>query len=108
VGSYSTPHKKNWGNNPVGFNNGNHNNNIDYREISPITGVGKGTSDSKGLASIELLSTNYAIRHTFHLLDSNFPILCVGIIGIDLMKKYNCQIGLKPESYWLKLGPDEL
>jgi len=46
--------------------------------------------------------------HNFHIVASNFPIPCDGIIGIDFLKNYNCQIGLKPENDWLILTPDNL
>jgi len=35
-------------------------------------------------------------------------IPCDGIIGMDFMEKYNCQVDLKPENDLLILRPDNL
>jgi len=59
---------------------------VDCHNITQISGVGEGKINAEGQTSIELILDKYAISHNFHLVTSDFPILCDGIIAIDFIK----------------------
>lgn len=63
---------------------------------------------SHGLASIEIQTNRYIIPHNFHIVDSNFAIPCDGIIGIDFIKKFNCQLDFKQNEDWFIIRPNNL
>lgn len=42
------------------------------------------------------------------MVDSNFSIPCDGIIGIDFIKKFNCQLDFKPSEDWFIIRPQNL
>jgi len=42
------------------------------------------------------------------LVDSNFSIPYDGIIGIDFIKKFNCQLDFKPSEDWFIIRPQNL
>lgn len=59
-------------------------------------------------ASIEIQTNKYIIPHNFHILDNQFPVPCDGILGIDFIKKFNCQLDFKPTEDWLIIRPNNL
>jgi len=77
-------------------------------KIINIQGIGQGVIKSQGTTLIDLQSTKYIIPHEFHLVNSNFSIPCDGIIGIDFIKKFNCQLDFKPSEDWFIIRPQNL
>ena len=73
-----------------------------------IQGINQGLIQSKGLTSLEIQTTKYIIPHNFHIVESTFSIPCDGILGIDFIKKYNCQLDFTPAKYLLIIRPDNL
>jgi len=81
---------------------------IQNEKIINIEGIGQGVIKSQGTTLIELQSTKYIIPHEFHLVNPNFAIPCDGIIGIDFIKKFNCQLDFKPSEDWFIIRPQNL
>jgi len=76
--------------------------------IIDIRGISQEVTKSKWLTSIEIQTTKYIIQHGFHIVDLQFAIPCDGILGIDFIKKYNCQLDFKPSEDWLIIRPNNL
>jgi len=74
-------------------------------EIINIQGIGQRVIKSQGTTSIELQSTKYIIPHEFYLVDSNYSLPCDGIIGIDFIKKINCQLDFKQKQNYYNWHP---
>lgn len=66
--------------------------NVNKSNKTNITGIGQGTIQSIGQASIDLLFDNFIIEHDFQIVHNEFPIPCDGIIGLNFSRKFNCQI----------------
>jgi len=73
-----------------------------------IQGTSQEVTKSKGRTSIEIQTSKYIIPHNFQIVNLEFAILCDGILGIDFIKKYNCQIGSKPSKDWLIIRTNNL
>jgi len=76
--------------------------------IIDIRGISQEVTKFKGLTSIEIQTTKYIIQHGFHIVGLHFAIPCDGILGIDFIKKYNCQLDIKPAENWLIIRPNYL
>lgn len=65
---------------------------IQINDLFPcrISGISKGLISSFGTVESELLIDRYALKHTFHIVDEDFPIPCDGIIGLDFIKRFRC------------------
>lgn len=83
-------------------------NSIQDDSIINIQGISQEIIESKGLTSIELQTDKYIIPHSFHIVNQQFPIPCDGIIGIDFIKKFNCQLDFKPKEDWFIIRPNNL
>jgi len=71
--------------------------------IIDIKGISQEVTKSKKVTSIEIQTTKYIIQHDFHIVDLQFAVPCDGILGIDIIKKYNCQLVFKQSEDWKKL-----
>lgn len=60
-----------------------------------IAGIGQGTIQSIGQASIDLLFD----KHDFQIVHNEFSIPCDGIIGLDFIRKFNCQIDYQNDEF---------
>ena len=68
----------------------------------------QGVRKSQGTTSVELQTKIFIIPHEFHLVDSDFSIPCDWIIGIDFIKKFNCQLDFKPSEDFFIIRPQNL
>lgn len=60
------------------------------------------------MINTEIQTGKFVIPHNFHVVNFEFPIPCDGILGIDFIKKYNCQLDFKPNEDWFILRPNNL
>lgn len=81
-------------------------NNINFSNISNITGVGQGTIQSIGTVDLDIRIQDVLVPHEFHVVPENFPIPCDGIIGIDFIKKYNCVLEFQNNKDWFTIRPN--
>lgn len=63
---------------------------VDRQSAIKIKGVTEGLASSIGTTETQLFVQNYALNHTFHIVDENFPIPSDGILGRDFITKYQC------------------
>jgi len=82
--------------------------NIQDNHIINIQGISQEVTKSKGLTSIEVQTSKYIIQHDFHIVNMQFAVPCDGILGIDFIKRYNCQLDFKPSEDWLIIRPNNL
>jgi len=83
-------------------------NSIQDDSIINIQGISQEIIESKGLTSIKLQTNKYIIPHNFHIVNQQFPIPCDGIIVIDFIRKFNCQLDFKPKEDWFIIRPNNL
>lgn len=55
-----------------------------------IKGATDGVITSLGTTETEIFVEDCTLQHTFHIVDSNFPIPADAILGRDFIAKYNC------------------
>lgn len=65
---------------------------INEYNISNIKGITDGSTSSLGTTNTQIFINNYAINHSFHIVEQNFPIPADGILGRDFISKYQCQL----------------
>lgn len=53
-------------------------NNINFSNISNITGIGQGTIQSIGTVDLDIRIQDVLVPHEFHVVPENFPIPCDG------------------------------
>jgi len=81
---------------------------IQFDYVINIQGISQENTKSIGQISIEIQTTKYIILHNFHIENLQFAIPFGGILGIDFIKKYNCQLDFKPSEYWLIIRQNNL
>jgi len=82
--------------------------NIQDNHIINIQGISQEVTKSRGLTSIEIQTSKYIIQHDFHIVNMQFAIPCDVILGIDFIKRYNCQLDFKPSEDWLIIRPNNI
>lgn len=65
---------------------------IDQSSTCKITGIKEGFVESLGYTTTELIMDNLAIKHDFHIVDKDFPIPADGILGLDFITKFKCNL----------------
>lgn len=76
----------------VKFNKLFHDFPINSNSISNIQGIKKGYVQTLGLTNSRILIDNFDINHSFHVVDNEFPIPADGIMGLDFIRNFKCQI----------------
>lgn len=65
---------------------------VNDNNIINITGIGNTNTSTIGTVDAEIYLNNVSCRHTFHVVYNNFSIPCDGILGLDFIKKFDCEI----------------
>ena len=78
---------------------------VNAQNKTTITGIGEGSISSIGSAPLELHIENIVITHNFHVVSNDFPIPCDGIIGMDFLTEYNCQLDFNKNEDSLLIRP---
>lgn len=79
---------------------------INRKNAIKIKGVTDGLTFSLGTTQTEIYMQNYAIHHTFHVVDEDFPIPADGILGRDFIIKYQCQLNYRNWTMTLNMGSE--
>lgn len=79
---------------------------IDRDEIIEIKGVTDGVIESIGTIEAELMYNGIALPQKIHIVPDNFNIEVDGIVGIDFLKKYRCNVDYDDMSVTAKFDDD--
>ena len=80
----------------------NEKNKINSNELKSLSGIGEGTVNSIGSTQLELRVENFAVvTHKFHVVHDDFPIPCDGIVGMDFLTEFNCNLDFMKNGEYL-------
>jgi len=65
---------------------------IDPNITFKLSGIGEGIIPTSGNVTANLFFKNIDLTHDFQIVDSDFPIPCDGILGLDFIKQNNCNL----------------
>lgn len=73
--------------------------------VCTIRGVGAGSINTLGHVITNIVLEEYDLNHTFQIVPNDFPVPGDGILGLDFLKRYNCQINYDHDCDYLYVRP---
>ena len=81
---------------------------VDISKKSKIKGVTEGTNNSLGVTETSIWVNGYNLKHTFYVVDANFPVPGDGILGRDFLLKYRATIDYSNWSMTVRAQNDKI